>query len=259
MRHFLPKLGVKVIDQAIEALFARMKVRLFGKKVEPKVIRFEVTGYDKPIQYRPDLSIPKIVEASAQAEGFKPNSRLQSTMLESVEQYLDAHQELAKAKVKNAVQSVLSQAEAAKEEVNFVKVLNTELTQVMHKVNADVSQVVEGELNKARSLSTLDAIGKVNAMVGISDPTIVFIGPNDSYCCDDCKRLFFLKDGVTPRVWKMSEIKHGYAKHGDSVPSTCSHPHCRHFQSTMMPGFGFKGGKITYISPDYDVYKDQRL
>ena len=260
MQYFIPKTGVKAIDKAIEALFARMKARFLGKRYEPKKIRFAVTGFDKPVQYRPDLSMPNLFEEAARAEGFKPNVKLQASVTDTIEQYLDAHQELAKAKVKSEVQAALSEAEAANEDINIGRVLGEELKTVMGKVTKDVTSVVDNELNRGKNLSTLDAITKANVMVGIDDPTVVFIGPNDQYTCKDCKRLYFLEDGVTPRVWKMSELKGGYGKHGGVCPCTGGqHPRCRHGTSTMMPGFGFKdNGNITYIEPGYDCWKAQR-
>ena len=260
MKYFIPKTGIKAIDKAIESLFNRLKARLLGKKYEPKMIRFSVTGYDKPVQHRVDLSVPNLFEEAARAEGMEPNSKLQGVVEGSIEQYLDAHQELAKAKVKNAIQSILTEAENAKEQVNLGNAIKKELNNVMKDVTDKVTTVVDSEVSKAKNLSSLDAISRVNTIVGIDDPTVVFIGPNDKFCCKDCKRLFFMPDGVTPRAWKMSELKSGYSKHGDDTPSMSGqHPHCRHSSATMMPGFGFNSaGKITYIDPEYDVYKDQR-
>lgn len=258
MQFFISKTGIKAIDAAINALFNRMKARFLGKKYEPKAIRFSVTGFDKPVQYRPDLSMPDLFEEAARAEGFKPNRKLQEAVVGGIEQYLDAHQELAKAKVRNAVQTALSDAEAAQEDINIERVLKKELNVVMKKVTEDVTGVVDNELGRAKNLSTLDAISKANAVVGIGDPTIVFIGPNDKYTCKDCKRLYYLEDGITPRVWKMSELKSGYGKHGAECPCTSGlHKFCRHAMSTMMPGFGFVGGQIKYIDPGFDVYKEQ--
>jgi hypothetical protein len=259
MKFFIPKTGIKAIDTAIEALFYRMKARFLGKRYEPKKIRFNVTGFDKPINYRPDLSMPDLFEEAAKAEGFKPNKKLQEVVVNSIEHYLDAHQELTKAKVKNAVQAALSDAEVSKDDVNIGKILKEELKTVMKKVSADVGVVVDSELGRAKNLSTLDSISKANTMVGIDDPTIVFIGPNDLYTCKDCKRLYFMEDGMTPRVWKMSELKGGFGKHGGLCPCTGGqHPHCKHFMSNMMPGFGFgSDGRIKYIDPEYDVYNDQ--
>lgn len=248
---------MKAIDAAIEALFNRMKLRFLGKNFEPKQIRFSVKP-DKAVDYREDLSLPSIFDKAARSEGMKPNEPLKQSVTGIIEQYLDAHQESAKAKIRSTVQTFLSEAEAGTEG-GVEKVLKEELSNVMEKVTSGVQNVVDNEMGRAKNLSTLDAITKINAFSNISDPTVVFIGPNDQHTCKDCQRLFYLEDGITPRVWKMSELKHGYNRHGDSSPCAGGvHSHCRHGLATMMPGFGFDAsGSITYVEPGFSVYDHQ--
>lgn len=257
MKYFLPKTGIKAIDRAVESLFNRLKARFLGQTKEPKQIRFGV--YDQPVQVRQDFSVPGIFDEAARSEGIKPNEQLKSALSSSIEQYLDAHQELAKAKIKATVQTFLTESEMSKGKPDVEKVLGQQLGEVFTKVNSDVQRVVDTEMNKAKNVSTLDGIIKRGLSLGIEDPTVVFLGPLDSLTCDECIRLYFLEDRITPRVWKTSELKHGYGKRGDPTPSIGgAHNFCRHTIVTMMPGFGFKGGKIAYIAPDYDVLEDQR-
>lgn len=257
MKYFLPKSGIKAIDKAVEALFNRLKARFLGHRKEPKQIRFGV--YDTPVKVKEDLTMPAIFEEAARSEGIKPNLQLMNSMNSSIEQYLDAHQELAKAKIKTTVQTFLTEAEMSKKKPNVEKMLGKQLGDVFTKVNSDVQAVVDNEMNKAKNVSALDGIIKRSLSLGIEDPTVAFLGPLDRYTCDDCKRLYWLPDLTTPRVWKVSELKHSYNKHGDKTPSVGNcHPNCRSTMVTMMPGYGFKGGKIAYIDPGYDVWADQR-
>lgn len=257
MKYFLPKTGLKAIDRAVEALFNRLKARFLGQRKEPKQIRFGV--YDQPVKVKDDLTIPGIFDEAARSESVKPNEQLKSALASSIEQYLDAHQELAKAKIKSTVQTFLTESEMSKKKPNVEKILGQQLGDVFTKVNSDVQKVVDNEMNKAKNVSTLDGIIKRGLSLGIEDSTVAFLGPLDQYTCDDCVRLFFMPDRITPRVWKVSELNHGYGKHNATVPSVGGqHPFCRHSLVTMRPGFGFKGGKIGYIEPGYDVYEDQR-
>jgi hypothetical protein len=259
MKYFLPKSSIKSINNAIDALFTRLKGMFLFKKPQPKQIRFSVTGIDKPLPQREDFSLPGIFDAAARSEGGRPEPQLKNALVDSVEQYLDAHQELAKARVKNAVQTYLSEAEAAEEPPVIEKVLGQELEDVMTKVTTGVNEVLESELNRAKNVSSLNSISRVSAAIGIDDPTVVFLGPNDANTCKDCRRLHFMGDGITPRAWKMSELLHSYGKHGATRPSIGGqHSHCRSSLAPMMPGFGFKGGKIAYIEPGYDLLSDQR-
>lgn len=259
MRYFLPKSSIKSINTAIEAVFSRLKGMFLFKKQEPKKIRFVVTGIDKPLPQREDMSLPGVFNAAAKSEGVKPDEKLLDIVQQSVAQYLDAQQELAKAKVQNVVQGYITEAELSPDEAMVDKELGERLSDVMEDITQHVTTTLDHELNRAKNVSSLSSISKVCAHIGIEDPTVVFLGPNDGNTCKDCKRLYFLKDGITPRAWKMSEISMGYGKHGADRPSIGGqHPKCRHWQVPMMPGYGFKGGKIAYMEPGYDVWEDQR-
>jgi len=64
---------------------------------------------------------------------------------------------------------------------------------------------------------------------------------------------------MTPRVWKMSELKSGYHKRGAACPCVSGmHPHCRHTLCAVMPGYGFRGGKIAWIETGHDELGKQR-
>jgi hypothetical protein len=134
---------------------------------------------------------------------------------------------------------------------------------------AEIIRMVDTETNQAKNLGIVDAIRKMTAPLGIKDPTVVFIGPNDKYTCEECKRLFFT-DGVNPRPWKMSELKQGDGKRGDLTPSLGHHlassssnchqedQECRHCLASVLPGYGFKNGSSVYIEPGYDYYAECR-
>lgn len=254
-RFVLGKMAVRRIHAAIEHLFARAKTRLLGRRHEPKVISF---GYSPP-QHREDLSLPGIFDFSAQSEGMSPNEALRESLSRVAEQYLTAHQERAKAQVVHAVQSFIHEAEAKGKEVDFKTVLGGELAQLMGRVTTDVKRLVDTEGTRARNVGSVDAITKVNAMLGVEDPVVAFLGPNDNHTCSECLRLYFWTDGVTPRVWKLSEVGHAYHKHGDPDPKVGGlHPHCRHTLVSVTRGHGFVGGKLTFISPDHDELARQR-
>jgi hypothetical protein len=74
-----------------------------------------------------------------------------------------------------------------------------------------------------------------------------------------CRRLHLLDNGKTPRVYKLSEVGHGYHKKGQDDPKLGGlHPHCRCTLVTLMPGFGFdKAGMVKYISRTHDEWAKQ--
>jgi hypothetical protein len=78
--------------------------------------------------------------------------------------------------------------------------------------------------------------------------------------CNDCKRLHLMPDGITPRLWKLSELKASYGKRGDEVPSLINrHPFCRCQLVYLTKGFGFNDkGKLKYVQEGYDAYSIQK-
>lgn len=253
LKFLLPKSAQKAISKVVGDIFSRARKRFLGVD---KGTGIRITT--KPVEHREDLSLKGIFVAAAKAEGMPPNEKLYESISSGVGDYFDAHEKLAVARTINAVQSYMHDAETRKSG-NPVKELEKVLTDTLDKVKKDVEKVVDTEGNRAKNYSTLDAISKISTVVGVSDPIIYFAGPVDGSTCQNCLKLFFLEDRITPRVWKTSELKNGYFKKGDVCPCVGAlHPHCRHALCSVLPGYGFVVGKLTYIEPGFDVYKEQR-
>jgi len=248
IKFLLPKKAIKAISGVVQDLFVRAKYRLLGPSAPG--IRIGTTG-----QHREDLSLKGVFDSAAKAEGMEPNEKLYGAIESMVGRYFDAHQELAAAKVINAVQTSLHEIENG---ADAGTTITKALEEAVDKVKYNVRQIAEAETGRAKNLSTLDALSKIALINNVEDPIIVYIGPNDGNTCKDCKRLFFMPDGITPRAWYMSEIGAGYIKHGDSSPSAGCHAHCRHSGVSILPGYGYVGGKLTFIEPGYSLIDDQR-
>jgi hypothetical protein len=75
----------------------------------------------------------------------------------------------------------------------------------------------------------------------------------------DCMSIHMMSDGITPRVWKMSELQYSYHKKGENKPCVAGlHNNCRCSMVLLNRGFGFKNGKVSFISEGYDAYEDQK-
>jgi hypothetical protein len=105
----------------------------------------------------------------------------------------------------------------------------------------------------------MDAITKINAASGVSDPIVFFVVVRDQTLCPECKRLHLMPDKTTPKVYKLSEVGAGYHTKGDSDPKMGGlHPNCRCCLVTLMPGYGFdSAGMVTYKSPGWSEYDHQ--
>ena len=260
LKFLLPKTAVKAVSQVVSAIFNRARKRFLGQEFGPKGIRFGTVLPQRAVEHRLDLSLKGIFDAAARSEGMEPNKKLYESVERGVKDYLEAHEKLATARVLNAVQSYLHDADLGSGKADPDKELGSVLEETFGKVSTDVSAVIDSESNKAKNISTLDAISKISASIGITDPTIYFAGPLDGNTCKECQRLFFLNGTNIPRVWKSSELKSGYFKRGGDCPCVGNlHPHCRHALCSVLLGYGFdKGGSLVYIEPGYDVYAEQR-
>lgn len=251
-RFILTKKAINAIHAAIDGLFQRAKQRFLGPGKD-KTIRVGVKLHNDT------LSLPGLFDNATRSEGFTPSEKLRDSLKSVAEQYLDAHRELAKAKIVHTVQATLHDAEAKGESANFHQVLGDELGEVMGKVTSDVRRIVDTESTRARNMGTLDGISKIAAATSQQDPTVFWVTVRDKSRCEDCTSLFLLPDQTTPRVWKLSEVGSGYWKRGDDHPCTVLHPNCRCSMTILMPGFGFNSnGFVTFKSKDHDEYKQQR-
>jgi hypothetical protein len=167
-----------------------------------------------------------VFNSAATAEGFRPASDVRDAILHVASGYLDAHEKLAQVQVVNAVQSWLSDAEKSGVKTDVETVLGGELAELFSKITANVNRVVQTEVTRAGNAGTLDVVTKIATASGVDDPYVYFAGPNDQHTCEECDRLFFLADG-TPKVYRLSEVGHGYHKKGENSPKIGGcHPNC---------------------------------
>lgn len=251
-----PKLSPKAIaaiEAAVEKIFARAKTRFAGKipPYTPKGIIFSLD---------PNFSIGSLFKLAARTEGTSHNEDLLNNIVKVGLTYLDASKEKAKAKTIHEVQTFLIDAYNKGIDTDVETVLGGKIADLWGEVTSDVKRIVETESTIARNSSLMDSITKVNLAAGINDPVVYFVVVRDNTLCTECKRLHVQPDGVTPRVWKMSELGSGYHKKGDPNPKVGGlHPNCRCVLVTLLPGYGFtQTGHVTYIAPGHDEYANQR-
>lgn len=247
----LSKGAIKQIHTSIDELFARAKTRLLGHKTRDRQIK---------VSFNHDLSLPGLYDAAARDDGAAPREDTIDSITSIAEGYLDAQKARTKAQVVKDVTSFLSDARAAGVETDVETVLGGSLTETWGKITSDVKRIVESETQNGRAYGALEGLTLINAQHGIEDPTVAWVVVRDGHTCSECFRLHMLPDGVTPRVWKLSEVSNAYHKKGEDMPSISGlHPRCRCAIVSCMPGFGFNpSGQITYIAPGHDEYARQR-
>ncbi len=256
----LTKAGIKQVHAAVDKLFTHLKYLYLGHKLNVDELR----GIDKRIAigHRHELSLPGLYESAAKDEGFEPNDETLDMLQSIAAGYLDAECERTKAKVVKDVSSFLKQAKTSGVDTDLRTVLGGSLAQTFDTVTADVNRIIDSEAQNGRAIGTLEGIEKINAQSGVDDPTVFFVIVRDNDVCKECLKLHQLsgtKDGP-PRVWKLSELGHGYHKCGDPAPKVGGlHPHCRCSIATLLPGYGFDAaGMVTYVDPEHDEYAAQQ-
>ena len=180
------------------------------------------------------------------------------SILSSSYGYIEGLKNKTSSNVTEAVDALVKESKLKNEYVSSAQVADI-ISAEMDKARSHMKLIAEAETTKTRNMGHTMEILEDAKNEGIEDPTVFFIVVRDGLLCGECKRLHMLDDGITPRVFKMSELSMGYHKRGEDRPSACGeHPHCRCSLSQLMPGWGFKAGYVSFIGQNYDEYKQQR-
>lgn len=249
LKSVLGKAAVKLIEDAVEKLYDRLKQRVLGGWYQPKRIK---------LQHNIDLTLPALFNTASQEERNKPDSDLLDSLMRMANAYLDAQHAATKAQTVSAVDMFLRNAHAKGVKTDVKTVLGGQLADIMAKAKYGVRRIVDTEATTVRNTGTLDGVIKVNNAHGIEDPLVYFVVVRDEHLCKECARLHLLPSGK-PRVWHLSQLSHGFHKKGEDFPSVGGlHPNCRCSLVTLLPNYGFdESGMITYIGNGHDEYAAQ--
>lgn len=243
-----------MIAAKVDTLFARLKARYLGPTAFPRGDKQIVIGW-----HAPELTLPGVLRSASALEGVRPDENTEATLVKLAGGFLDATRERTKAQVLRAVTTFLAEAQGAGVRTDLQTVLGGELAKVFKTVNAQVYTILDAETATAKGMGLLEGITRINAHLGVADPVVYWVVVHDGSLCAECKRVHLLSDGVTPRLWRLSEVAQGYHQRGQDRPSVSGmHPHCRCTPATLMLGYGFRDGLVTYINPDHDEMKVQR-
>ena len=251
----VPRLSQKAVADIkahVAKVFAQLKARTLGQKYPAG--KFLVAGS------RPELSLQGIFYAAQTAEGVKPREEVVQPLLDVANSYLEAAEARAQAGIVHEVQAFLHDASQQGVKTDAATVLGGKMADIFGKAAKDVRRILESQGTITRNTGAVDGISRIAAAVGIEDPVMVQLHPLDEYTCEECLRICYMPDRVTPRAWRMSELKAGYHVKGEDVPSLAGqHPHCRGHWTQVLPGYGFNDrGRITYQEPGYDIISEQR-
>ena len=244
--------GKEAIEIAISKMFDALAYKLLGNipKLRNKSPYF---GSNSPFS---------LAHIFIQAIGGKEPNHLERDVLRSIlnssHGYIEGLKNRTSSNVVESIDALVKEAKTRRSHVSTSQLAEL-MSQEMEKARGQLKLIAEAETTKTRNMGhTMEIAGKAKEQ-GVEDPNVFFIIVRDGNACSECVRLHMMPDGVTPRVWKMSELSMGWHKRGDDRPSACGeHPFCRCSLSQLPEGWGFKNGFVSFISLEHDEHKEQR-
>lgn len=240
----IPRRVLKIIENKISDVFDSIKGKFLGPNV----------GKTLYLTYNKDLSLPGMYEAASREEGGIPQIETLDKLTDKSKNYLDALKSRTINKIVNKLESHVKEEQSVS-----VESVSAALKETLGQATSELKRIIETETQVAKNVGLLDGIVRSNSSMGIDDPVICFIPAKDKEVCDECVKVHYMPDGATPRVWRLSEVSGGYHIKGEDRPSLSGlHPNCRCVMVTLFPGFGFKNGRVSFISTNHDELAAQR-
>jgi len=212
--------GKESIEIAISRMFDALAYKLLGNipKLRNKSPYF---GSNSPFS---------LAHIFIQALGGKEPNLTERDVLKSILNssfgYIESLKHKTGSNVVEAVDSLVKEAKIAGLALSALQVAEV-ISAEMEKAKSSMKLIVEAETTKTRNLGHTMEISSKAEQQGIEDPTVFFIIVRDGQTCSECVRLHMMEDGITPKVYKMSELSMGWHKRGENTPSACGeHPHC---------------------------------
>lgn len=191
-----------------------------------------------------------------------PNKNEEETLkviLRIANGYVDALKERTQARIVHDINAYIRDQNSKSKPVSLDKTKDI-FRKEMDKAGKHFKLIANSESNKTTNVGTALQISKVAESQGVEDPTIFFIVHKDERNHPDTLRLHLLPDGITPRVWRLSELGSEYHKKGDPKPKIQgTHPFCRCKLTYLSKGFGFdSNGRVKYKGKEWNELKYQR-
>lgn len=173
-----------------------------------------------------------------------------------INQNLLIHNQQMKSVTKDTLASGVATHKAAKR-------IAQELRAKTKDLYKDWDRVVTTEMAQAQNLGALDAITENSKGKAHNEIYVYKIGVIDDKRCKVCEKLWTLPDGVTPKVYRLSELTANGTNYGKKTADwkatvETTHPNCRDFLMELPISWGFQNGALTYIKEGWNECKKQR-
>lgn len=240
-KRILPNSAKTLINDEIGKVFERLKIRLLNPFYKPK--ESDNLKHDK------FLSMPGLYFSAYQdaSKDTRPTLDALKGLIKVTENYINTQEEKLKQKAFDMVEQALQNASKDKD-FDYQQELNQSLLNVFDQAQNATKTIIETELQRTKTIGLQEGTLDLLERQGITDPTVAFLTRKDNLVCQYCKEFYMLPDGVTPRVYKLSELKGGYMNKKDPSPHLAPlHPNC--FLNTDGKVLTDKGWKaLKYVS-----------
>lgn len=239
------------ISRLIEQLFDRAALRLLGNVPKLQHKRTYLVGFEQT---------PSLANIFVQAMGNKYLNHTEQDVLKGILDGTYSYVDILKNKTTN---DIIQQLEGLAREarISNTQIPKEELDSVikvgLDKARSHLETIAGTEGTKSRNLgSAMD----ITRDASEKDPVVGFAVLKDKSTCEECIRVNLMDDGITPRLYRMSELSAGYFKRGDKVPSLLGqHPNCRCTLINVPKDWGFDpSGHITFIAIGHSEINKQR-
>lgn len=233
-KHYLPDSSRNTITTAIDGIFERLRYKLLGPYYQPKA---ELPGR---LTHDKILSLPGMYSSAYVAGGAENQPSFQSIKgLASVaDTYIQAASERFKAKALAEIENQMATA-SLQSDYNFEQELNDALIELFDKAQGETKRILETEVQRAKTIGVNDSALEFMTQAGDEDGNVYALTRQDKFVCRYCRDFYLMPDGVTPKIYKLSELKAGYLDRGNPEPNLPPvHPNC------------FLGGEARVITKD---------
>lgn len=242
------------IDRVVGDIFDKASLRFLGNLPKFQHKKVMLIGFEQSLN---------LANLFVQSMDNKWLNNIENEVLKGLLSGASAYIEILKNKTSNniiqKIEGLAREATIKGEKVPEVEI-NKVIEEELGKAKSGLETIAASESTKVRNLGMTMDISRAASSTGEKDPIVGFSVIRDNSTCESCIRVCLMPDGITPRLYRLSELSAGYFKRGDLVPSLLGqHPHCRCTIFYVPVDWGFdKSGHLTFIGIGHNELEKQR-
>jgi very-short-patch-repair endonuclease len=216
----LSSTGRKRIYNHIENHFDKMIYDLLGQ-IPDKNKRIYFAS-KKPAYNLLNLFIEALGNRQPSA-GEKDTAR---SLIDNAHNYISSLKEKTKSSIVERLNDLIEKGKGRAENKHLSNIISEE----MDKAKTHLEMITGTEATRMRNTAVTKDIERVGRSMGIEDPYCYFTVVKDAKTCKHCINNHLMADKVTPKVFKLSEVKKSYLsteeRKSGEISTAGQHPHC---------------------------------